>query len=193
VTALERHASFFDPEGTGVVTWGQTYRGMQRLGVHLVWRIVLPPIIQVFLGYLTQDRLSLAIRIDRIAQGKHPFDSGVFDSNGERDATALDALFSKAERGAITADEMRAVISSRGNRLPQMGAVAGILGHWFSGKEVALLFCVAADTTRMVRGRRVATITRKTLERFYDGTLFPALARARILADSGCTAARRLL
>ena len=189
MTALQRHVAFFDPAGTGVVTLGQTYEGMRRLGVHLVWRIVLPPIIQAFLGYLTQGRPSLVIRIDRIAQGKHPFDSGVFDTSGERDESALDALFANAQ-GALTADEMRTVISARGNRLPQMGALAGVLGHWFSGKEVALFFCVAADATKVVNGRRVPAVTRATLTRFYDGTLFPALARARILASAGCVATR---
>jgi peroxygenase len=191
VTPLERHAAFFDPEGTGVVTLGQTYRGMRCLGVRLVWRLVLPPIIQTFLGTLTQGRLSFVIRIDKIAQGKHPFDSGVFDTGGERDGAALDALFANAGGDALTADEMRAVITSRGNRLPRMGALAGVLGRWFSGKEVALFFCVASDTTKIVRGRPVPAVTRATLERFYDGTLFPALARARRLAEAGCVAARK--
>ena len=71
-TALQRHAAFFDPAGTGVVTMGQTFAGMRRLGVHLVWRVLLTPIINGFLGYLTQGHPSLVIRIDRIAKGKHP-------------------------------------------------------------------------------------------------------------------------
>jgi hypothetical protein len=101
-TALERHASFFDPEGTGFVTWRQTYRGMRRLGVHLPWRVLLTPVINGFLGALTQGHASFVIRIDTIAKGKHPYDSGTFDARGELDPTAFDALFADGS-DAVTA------------------------------------------------------------------------------------------
>lgn len=184
-TALQRHAAFFDPGATGVVTMGQTFAGMRRLGVRLVWRLVLTPLIHGFLGYLTQGRLSLVIRIDRIARGKHPFDSGTFDPNGDFDLSAFDALFERCG-DAITLDEMCAVISARGNRLPKMGKIAGTLGHWFSGKEVAVFFCVASDATKTVGGRPVNAVTKATLRRFYEGTLFPDIARRRALVNAGC-------
>ncbi len=188
-TALERHVGFFDPGGTGLVTMGQTRSGLRRLGVSWIWRIVLPPIINGFLGYLTHRRISFVIDVARIAQGKHPFDTGVFDATGGEDTTAFDALF--AERGeALTADEMRATISTRGNRLPAMGKVAGVLGHWFSGKEVRLFFCVAADAVKTVEGRRVPAVTRPTLRAFYDGTLLQSLARRRALVEAGCVVRR---
>jgi len=188
-TALQRHVAFFDPGATGMVTIGQTYAGMRRLGVRLLWRLILPPIINGFLGYLTQGRPSLVIRIDRIARGKHPFDSGTFDAGGEIDPVAFDALF-EGRGDAITAEEMRAVISARGNRLPAMGKVAGALGHWFSGKEVAVFFCVASDTTRNVGGRAVPAVKKRTLRRFYEGTLFPDIVRRRELVRAGCVCAK---
>jgi hypothetical protein len=187
-TALQRHVSFFDPRGTGSVTLGQTYAGMQRLGVHAIWRVLLTPVINGFLGALTKGP-PFVIVVDRIADGKHPYDSGTFDDGGELDAQAFDALF--APHGeAITADEMRAVISSRGNRRPGMGKLAGALGHWFSGKEVGVFFCVASDTTKTVGGKSVRAVRKETLRRFYDGTLFPDLARRRILVEAGCVARR---
>jgi hypothetical protein len=188
-TALERHAAFFDPEATGIITMAQTFDGMRRVGVRLVWRIILPPIIHGFLGYLTQGRPSLVIRVDQIARGKHPFDSGVFDTDGEIDPAAFAALFEVCS-DAITADEMCAVISARGNRSAKMGKIAGVLGHWFSGKEVAVFFCVASDTTKVVGGREVSAVTKETLHRFYAGTLFHELARRRALVEAGCVVAR---
>jgi hypothetical protein len=186
MTALERHAAFFDPQGTGRVTIGQTWNGLGRLGVSLGWRLVLPPIINGFLGYLTQKRPSFVILVDSIAQGKHPFDSGSFGDDGNVDETALGVLLGRATDGAITAKEMRALILSRGDRRPQMGKVAGVLGSWFSGKEVKLLFCLAADTTKEEGGKRVPAMTPRTLRRLYEGTLFPALARRRrMLARRG--------
>src|SRR5450432_1527904 len=97
-TALELHVGFFDPAGTGTISMRQTRAGMRRLGV-------LPPIINGFLGYLTQGRASFVIDVSRIAQGKHPFDSGVFDAAGEQDPAAFQALFAKAE-DTLTGDEM---------------------------------------------------------------------------------------
>jgi hypothetical protein len=187
-TALQTHAAFFDPEGTGSVTMGQTYRGMRRLGVRLVWRVLLTPVINGFLGLLTKGP-PFVIVIDRIAQGKHPYDSGVFDDSGAIDEAAFAALFADAG-DAITAGEMQALISARGNRRPAMGKLAGALGHWFSSREVGVFFCVAADTTKQVGGRPVPAVRKETFRRFYDGTLFPDLARRRVLVEAGCVAPR---
>ncbi len=188
-TALERHASFFDPTGTGFVTCKQTFEGMRRLGVHLRWRVLLTPVIGGFLGTLTQGHPSLRIKIATIAQGKHPYDSGSFDAAGNFDSGAFDALFARAG-DVITAKEMRGVITARGNRLPAMGKIAGALGHWFSSREVEVFFCVAADATKMVDGKKVAAVTKKTFQSFYDGTLFFDIARRRALVDAGCVRAR---
>lgn len=184
-SALERHAAFFDPEGTGQVTMGQTWAGMGRLGVALPWRLLLTPIINGFLGYLTQGRVSFRISVAKIADGKHPFDSGSFGDDGEIDATALEALGAAGGSSALTAKEMRTLILARGNRRPRMGKVAGALGRWFSGKEVAVFFCIAADTTKKENGRDVPAVTPRTLQRFYAGTLFHALARRRRMVERG--------
>jgi hypothetical protein len=187
-TALERHVGFFDPDGTGFVTIRQTREGMRRLGVVWIWRTILPFIINGFLGYLTQRRPTFVIRVDRIAQGKHPFDSGTFDDGGHADPAAFEALFAGGD--PLTADEMCAIISARGNHKKEMGPIAGGLGHWFSRREVELFFCVAADTTKSVEGRVVPAVTKKTMRAFYDGTLLPELARRRILVEAGCVAPR---
>jgi hypothetical protein len=189
VSALEGHAKFFDPDGTGCITMGQTYAGMRKLGVVWVVRAALTPIINGFLGFLTQGHPSFVIRIDRIAQGKHPYDTGTFDNAGERDDSAFAALFAGGE--PLTEKEMCAIVTARGNRKPAMGRVAAVLGHWFSAREIGVFFCVAADTTKSVNGRTVPAVSKKTLTAFYDGTLFHELARRRILVEAGCVRRRR--
>jgi peroxygenase len=184
-TALQRHAAFFDPEGTGTVTLGQTWAGLGRLGVALFWRLLLTPIINGALGYLTQRKISFSIVVANIADGKHPFDTGVFGADGEIDEPAFRTLTEAVTRGALTAKEMRSLILARGNRRPEMGKIAGCLGSWFSGKEVHLLFCIAADTTKKENGRDVPAVTPRTLRRFYDGSLFHALARRRRILERG--------
>jgi caleosin-related protein len=182
-TALQRHVAFFDPEGTGFVTMKQARAGLRRLGVPWIWRIVLPAIICGFLGDRTSRR-PFVVSVPQIARGKHPFDTGVFDAAGDFDAAAFEVLF--AGRDALTKAEMRAVIGARGDRRPRMGLFAGILGHWFSNREVQLFFCLGADTHKWVGGRAVPAARRETMQAFYDGTLLPRLARRRLLAESGC-------
>lgn len=183
ISALERHVSFFDPEGTGTVTFGQTWAGLGRLGIGLFYRLLLTPIINGFLGYLTQGRVSFDIAVAKIAQGKHPFDTGSFGDDGEIDEGALAKLVEAGKGGSLSAKEMRALILARGNHRPQMGKVAGALGSWFSGKEVQLLFCLAADTTKREDGRDVPAVTPRMLRRLYDGSLFHLLARRRVRAE----------
>jgi hypothetical protein len=178
-SALERHVAFFDPESTGRVTIGQTWAGLGRLGIGLFWRLLLTPIINGFLGYLTQRKVSFEIVVAKIRDGKHPFDTGAFADDGEIDESALTEVERAGGGGALTAKEMRALVLARGNRRPAMGKLAGSLGSWFSGKEVKLFFCLAADTTKREGGRLVPAVTPRTLRRLYDGTLFHLLARRR--------------
>ena len=175
--------AFFDPDTTGKVTLGQTWTGLGRLGVGLGWRVLLTPIINGFLGYLTQGRVSFDIVVSKIADGKHPFDSGSFGDDGEIDEGALAKLVEAGAGGALTAKEMRALIRARGNRRPRMGKLAGSLGGWFSGKEVKLLLCLAADTTKREDGREVPAVSPRTLRRLYDGSLFHLLARRRRIRE----------
>lgn len=181
-TALEKHASFFDPLGTHRITCAQTYDGMKRLGVPFVLRLVLTPVINGFLGLLTGGP-PFVIEVDRIEKGKHPFDSGTFDDAGDFDPGAFAVLFPPGE-DAITAAEMDQVITDRGDRRPQMGKVAGFLGHLFSKAEVAVLFRVASDTTKTVNGKPVPAISRDTMKAFYDGTLFQRIADRRARATT---------
>ena len=178
-SALERHVSFFDPDATGTVTMGQTWAGLGRLGIGLGYRLLLTPIINGFLGYLTQGKVSFDIVVTKIADGKHPFDTGSFGDDGQVDETALATLVETGTGGALTAREMRTLILARGNRRQKMGKLAGSLGRWFSGKEVKLLFCLAADTTKREDGQDVPAVTPRTLRRLYDGSLFHLLARRR--------------
>ena len=183
MSALERHAAFFDPKGTGSITLGQTWTGLESLGIPAYHRVWLTPVIIGFLGYLTRRKLSLSIDVERITQGKHPFDSGTFGDDGAVDRAAYDVLLKAGTEGALTAKEMRALILGRGNRRPQMGKIAGTLGSWFSDKEVRLFFCVAADTTKLEDGKPVPAVTPRQLDRLYDGTLFHLIARKRRIAS----------
>lgn len=178
-SALEKHAMFFDPEKTGHITCAQTWRGMKRLGVPWWLRVVLTPIINLALGFLSGGP-PLVIDVHNIAKGKHPYDSGTFDDRGEIDARCFAALLPPGE-DAITAAEMDRIITERGDRKPEMGKVAGFLGHVFSKLEVAVLFRVASDVEKPVKGttKKEPAMSRARLQSFYDGTLFQRIADER--------------
>jgi hypothetical protein len=82
LTDLERHVSYFDPDGDGAITIAQTFRGLRNVGVVLPVACILTLIINVFLGYLTRRKLALSVSVRDIARGKHPYDTGIFDAQG---------------------------------------------------------------------------------------------------------------
>jgi peroxygenase len=180
LTALERHADYFDADRDGLVTLPETYGGLRRLGVGCVTSGILAGIINLFLGPITRGRASLTISVAHIAAGVHPFDTGVFNQRGELDRARFDALFAPgAER--LTRAELRSVIVGRG-RAARAGW-KGWLANRFSAAEARLLFCLASDTTKTVDGRPEPAITKLRLLHFYQGRLLPALARRRRIAN----------
>lgn len=173
-SALQRHADYFDPEGTGTIRLEQTYRGLRDLGVSRPWSVALASIINGALGPVTQRRATLTIDIDQIARGKHASDTGIFDADGEFVPSRFDELFEASSTGeidAISRKELRSFMHADG---PQ-----SLAGDFFSAAEAKLFFCVAADATKTEDGERVPAITRQRLRSFYLGNLLPALRRWR--------------
>jgi peroxygenase len=178
-----RHADYFDPEGTGLIRYRQTFRGLRDLGVGRIWSAVLSTIINGALGWVTQGRPTMTIRIDAIARGKHPSDTGIFDEVGRFVPERFEALFASAEpdgagRTLLTRRELRAFMHASG---PQSK-----VGDFFSAAEAKLFFCVAADATKREDDREVPAISKRRLASFYAGDLLPALRRRnRVFRRSG--------
>lgn len=187
-SALELHARYFDPDRDESVTPKQTLRGMTDLG--LPWLVAAPLalVIGVFLGYLTRRRPSLSISVPDIARGRHPFDSGVFDPAGQLDEAAFEELFmaphARPPRDCLTYREFRALVLRRGDPRRPFGLVGSLLSRVFSAAEVFTLFCLAADRRKLVGDQVLPALSRKNLRRFYEGRLFPLLARRRRIAAS---------
>jgi hypothetical protein len=182
LTVLERHVSYFDPDGDGQITMAQTFRGLRGVGVGIVLSALLTLLINLFLGYLTHGKLSTRVSVRDIARGKHPYDTGTFDVRGERDERAFEALFSAPTAAPpydrLTFAEIRAMIVKRGDPKKPFGELGSILSNWFSGREIQLLLCVASDCSKTLPGGGQApAISRRTLRRFYTGHLLFLLAR----------------
>lgn len=189
LTVLERHVSYFDPDGDGEITMAQTYRGLRGVGVGFVSASLLTLLINLFLGYLTQKKLATRVSVQNIARGKHPYDTGVFNERGELDEQNFAALFSAPTASEpfdrLTRAEIRTMIVKRGDPKKPFGQVGSVLSNWFSGREIQLLLCVASDCKKVsASGKEEQAISRRTLRRFFTGHLLFLLARRRRIALS---------
>jgi hypothetical protein len=187
-TALELHARYFDPDHDEAVTPKQTLKGMTDLG--LPWLIAAPltVVINGFLGYLTRRKATLSISVPDIARGKHPFESGVFGEGGRLDEVAFEELFTapnaRVPRDRLTYAELRALVLRRGDPRRPFGLLGSLLARVFSAAEVFTLFCLASDCQKLVGDQVLPAMSRKNLRRFYEGRLFPLLARRRRMLAS---------
>ncbi len=189
LTVLERHVSYFDPDGDGEITMSQTFRGLRGVGVGAFIAGLLTILINLFLGYLTQGKPSTKVSVRDIARGKHPYDTGTFNVKGELDEDNFTALFTAATASPpfdrLTRQEIRKMIVKRGDPSKPFGELGSVLSNWFSGREIQLLLCVASDCKKVTpSGEELPAISRRTLRRFYTGHLLFLLARHKRIKDT---------
>ena len=182
-SALELHARYFDPDHDEAVTPKQTLRGMTNLGLPWLLAAPLALVINGFLGYLTRQKPSLSISVPDIARGKHGFESGVFGKGGKLDEAAFAELFqaphARHPRDRLTYGEFRSLVVKNGDPGRPAGMVGSALARIFSAAEVFTLFCLASDCQKLVGDQVLPAMSRRNLRRFYEGRLFPLLARRR--------------
>jgi hypothetical protein len=182
-SALELHVRYFDPDHDEAVTPKQTLRGLMDLGLPWLLAALLTLVINGFLGSLTRQKASLSISVPDIARGKHGFSSGCFATDGKLDEAAFAELFmaphTRPPRDCLTYPELRALLLRIGDPGRPHGVVGMLLSRAFSAAEVFTLFCLAADRQKLIGDRVLPAMSRQNLRRFYEGRLFPLLARRR--------------
>jgi Caleosin related protein len=182
-SALELHARYFDPDHDEAVTPKQTLKGMTDLGLPWLLAAPLALIINGFLGYLTRQKPSLSISVPAIARGKHGFETGVFGKDGKLDEGAFAKLFvgphARQPRDRLTYRELRQLVVKNGDPGQPFGVIGTALARVFSAAEVFTLFCLASDCKKLIGDELLPAMSRKNLRRFYEGRLFPLLARRR--------------
>ncbi len=173
-TALMRHAQFFDIDGDGIISLSETITRLRQLGYGAVHARVIAYPIHMLLGPKTSGRMTLGITIANIHVGKHDSDTGVFDAQGNfvlENFERMFARFDKDRSGALNELEIKAMVAAHSKERP---------GGWLASRlEFKLLLDLAADGSEVVDGRRVRSISRARLRKFYDGTLLPELVENR--------------
>lgn len=162
---LQKHAAFFDGDQNGRITVGETFDGLRAIGIGPLRSAAFALAINVGLGRTTGAPWwkPLEINIENIKAGKHGSDTGVYDADGRLDKSRFEAIFTQHDAdkdGCLTRDEVASMLTA--NRTDKAGSVA-------SKAEFSLLMEVAG-TDRASVGDRV--LTRETMERVYDGSLF---------------------
>jgi hypothetical protein len=156
----------------------------------LPWLIAAPLtlVINGFLGFMTRKKASLSISVPDIARGKHPFESGVFGEGGQLDEAAFEELFlapnARQPRDRLTYRELRALMLKKGDPKLPFGVVGSLIARIFSAAEAFTLFCLASDCQKLIGDQVLPAMSRKNLRRFYEGRLFPLLARRRRILSS---------
>ncbi len=175
-TALQQHVDFFDRNRDGILTAREISRGLGDLGIAPpVARPILALAVSLFLGRRTWAVLhpTLTINVDAIHRGRHGSSTGIFRADGTLDEARFDVLFATYDKdgdGAIEEAELQEWMTRKA-----APGLAQALDRFFASRELPTLFREFAE--RNAHG--VRTLPRAKLLDFYQGALFPELARAR--------------
>lgn len=167
-TALYKHASFFDRDGDGVVSFSETYGAFRALGFGFGLSSVSAALINGALGSKCRPQNAtsskLDIYIEDIQKGKHGSDSGSYDAEGRFVPEKFEEIFAKHAKtvpDALTSDEIDQLLQA--NREP--GDYSGWAG---AEAEWKTLYSLGKDKDGLLRKDVARSV--------YDGTLFHMLA-----------------
>ncbi|KAM3225244.1 hypothetical protein ACQJBY_058159 [Aegilops geniculata] len=170
MTALQKHAAFFDGDKDGVVTFSETYAAFRALGFGYAASTLSATFINGVLGPQTRpenDTARMSIYIENIHKGIHGSDSGAYDSQGRFVADKFEAAFAKHGKtvpDALTAAEVDELITA--NRQPSdYAGWAGASAEW------KLLYSIGKDKDGLLRKEDARGV--------YDGSLFARVVQER--------------
>ena len=170
----------------GRITRYETQIGLGDLGIDSFTAFFMAGAINDALGMTTGSPWydAFTVLVGTIHQGKHGSDTGIYDSNGDYVQSAFDAMFLNYD--ANQDDEL----SEEEFEDLYEGQYTDASGTNASRAEFSILFSLASETrTREVEvtyggwseyteieTQEYDVLTRSTLERFYDGSLFYEIA-----------------
>ncbi|EMS65539.1 hypothetical protein TRIUR3_09985 [Triticum urartu] len=170
MTALQKHAAFFDRDKDGVVTFSETYAAFRALGFGFASSTLSATFINGVLGPQTRpenDTARMSIYIENIHKGIHGSDSGAYDSQGRFVPDKFDAAFAKHGKtvpDALTSAEVDELIAA--NRQPSdYAGWAGASAEW------KLLYSIGKDEDGLLRKDAARGV--------YDGSLFARVVQER--------------
>ncbi|BAS80785.1 Os02g0734500 [Oryza sativa Japonica Group] len=112
-TELQKHVAFFDSDHDGIITFGETYRGLRTLGFGIFGATVSATFINGDIGPKTRpedaDGSWFSIYVQNIHKGIHGSDTGAFDSEGRFVSEKFNEIFTRHAKtvpDGLTSDEL---------------------------------------------------------------------------------------
>lgn len=162
-TVLQQHIDFFDTDHDGVIYPWDTIAGFRRMGYSRLFSTWAGPAIHSAMSLPTQRTWfpdpRLPIYIDNIHKAKHGSDSGVYDFEGRFVPQKFEEIFmhfDKGDKGALTWDELQAMVSRNKVLYDGFGAVA-------TRAEWGVTWALAAKD---------GLLSKEDMAGQYDGSLF---------------------
>jgi len=171
MTALQKHAAFFDRNKDGIITPSETFEGYVAIGCDVAFSRERASSVHAALGPITSpDDAPLPhinIYIDLIHRGMHGSDTGAYDAKGRFVPQKFEDIFikhAKVRPDALTSLEVEEMILANRDPLdPQ--SWAGPVGEW--------------ELTYELSSDKHGFLHKNSIRGIYDGSEFVKLEEKR--------------
>ncbi|KAF2946831.1 hypothetical protein DAI22_02g323800 [Oryza sativa Japonica Group] len=176
-TELQKHVAFFDSDHDGIITFGETYRGLRTLGFGIFGATVSATFINGDIGPKTRpedaDGSWFSIYVQNIHKGIHGSDTGAFDSEGRpllcrfvsEKFNEIFTRHAKTVPDGLTSDELDEMLHAYADHTEHKDSS----GWLQAATEWRATFEAAKDKDDILR--------KDTVRAVYDGSFFSKLAK----------------
>ena len=167
-TPLQRHVDFFDRNRDGVITPMETYAGCRAIGCNIPVSIAAATVINGTMAWPTSGGWlpTMNINVASIQRAMHGSDTRLYDERGHFDARAFDAFFDRYDKDGDDCWSVREFLQ----RTRAQRNVFDLFGQTATMLEFGILYYLVGRNGR---------ISRESLRKVYDGSLFTELEAAR--------------